>query len=102
MEKTMGAMSNCYIEHPVNAMIGFCKKAGIGKRIATDAVEEIERFSNGSGCYMDDIYLSIAGVMSAAQQKGMSSMQLLDLEENIAKILYYKWKDFDVAGTITW
>jgi hypothetical protein len=24
--------------------------------------------------------------MSAAQQKGMSSMQLLDLEENIAKI----------------
>lgn len=51
---------------------------------------------------MDDIYLSIAGVMSAAQQKGMSSMQLLDLEENIAKILYYKWKDFDVAGTITW
>ncbi|SCI82154.1 Uncharacterised protein [uncultured Clostridium sp.] len=82
--------------------MAFVKKAGIGKRIATDAVEEIERFSNGSGCYMDDIYLSIAGVMSAAQQKGMSSMQLLDLEENIAKILYYKWKDFDVAGTITW
>lgn len=102
VEKTMQAMAKTYIHNPVNAMIGMLKKAGIGKRLANDAVEEIERFACGRGCYMDDIYLSIAGITDAAKKAKMSGSRLLDLEENISKILYYKWSDFDVAGTVAW
>lgn len=103
LSKTMAAMANCCISYPLNALVGICKKASIPKRLASDAYEEIERFcAGGRSCYMDDIYLSIAGSVADAGMNGLSTQKQLALEESAAKILNYKWKDFDVAGVVTW
>ena len=102
VEKTLAAMAECEIHNPLNALVGMCKKAGIGKTYATEAYEEIERFTCGRSCFMDDIYLSIAGCTAEAKSKGVTGTKLLGLEEAVAKILYYKWEEFDVPGVVSW
>lgn len=100
LEKTMAAMANCSVNYPLNALVGMCKKAGIPKKYASEAYEELERFcAGGRSCYMDDIYLSIASCMAAAN---IPESKKIALEDSAAKILGYKWKDFDVAGVVAW
>ena len=102
MGKTISAMSRCCIDHPLNALVGMCKKAGIPKKYASIAYDEIEMFAGTGSCYMDDIYLSIASITAAAQRSGLTKNRILDLEESIAKILSFDWDSFDVSGTVSW
>lgn len=102
LEKTLVAMSNTRIQHPTNALIGMCKKAGISKKYASLALEEIETYAAGQPLFMDDIYLSIAAITASAKSDGMNGRALLNMEENIAKILNYKWENFDIGGVVAW
>lgn len=96
-------MAETWINHPVNAAIGICKKVGISKKYASPAIEEIELFVGDGSITMHDLYITLADCAGTAQRMGLiSKKQLLDLEDSIAKILHLTWKDFDVAGTVAW
>lgn len=104
MDKTLGVMAKCEITNPLNTLVGLCKKAGISKKYASEAYDDINNFTgNGScGCYMDDIYLAIAGCTATAKHMGVKGYKLLELEESVAKILSYDWTEFDVSGIVSW
>ena len=104
MEKTLGMMAKCEICNPLNVLVGLCKKAGISKKYASEAYDDIESFTNGGtrSCYMDDIYLAIAGCTSTAKHMGVKGYKLLEIEECVAKILCYVWAEFDVPGVVAW
>ena len=51
---------------------------------------------------MDDIYLAIAGCTAVAKRMNVSYQRILDLEEAVAKILSFRWSEYDVPGVVSW
>ena len=104
MERTLGMMAKCEIYNPLNTLVGLCKKAGISKKYAAEAYDDIKNFTaDGTrSCYMDDIYLAIAGCTATAKHMGVKGYKLLEIEECVAKILCYVWAEFDVPGSVAW
>lgn len=102
VENTLASMARTEIFNPMNAFVGFCKKAAIPKKYVSEAYEDLERFSAGGSVFMDDIYLCIASCTSTAKRMGVTKAKQLELEENVAKILHMPWTDYDIPGVVAW
>ena len=58
-------------------------------------------FAGDDSMSMADLYFFLAESSGTAQRKyNLRGTQLFDLEENISKILYLNWKEYDVVGTV--
>ena len=88
------------VEHPANAMAGLMKKAGIGKTLISQTVEQFKVSHGGERCNGYELYCGICEVIFLAQCKGVSAKLLIDLEEMVSRCLTYRFQDFDVTSQI--
>ena len=93
-------MVQCTITHPINALVGMCKKAGLPKKYISRAQEELQHYGRGRPCSMHDIYLTIAEISGYAMNDGIIGKKLEDITESIYKILAYDWAEFDVTKCV--
>ena len=88
------------VEHPANAMAGLMKKAGIGKTLISQTVEQFKVSHGGERCNGYELYCGICEVIFLAQCKGVSAKLLIDLEEMVSRCLTFRFQDFDVTSQI--
>ena len=100
--KVMAEMAKCEIANPLNALVLMSKKVGLPKRFLGEAYEDIEMFTNGGSCYMDDLFLAIASCTGTATRSGASHWRVLELEEAVSKIMSLKWSEYDIPGVVAW
>ena len=101
--KTVEKLAKIEVWNPTNTVISICNKYGISKKYGAKALELVERYAIGSPCLSaHDVYLCICEVVGYAQKSGARNSFLLNLEENVAKIVNCDWSEHDVPGTVAW
>lgn len=96
------ALLDIEIDNPVNCMAGVCKRIGVTKKLALDAIE-LYTAQNGTGPNTAHaIYYAICSVIFALQCDGATGSRIAQMEENVARALSVRWRDYDVAGEMKW
>lgn len=103
--KALGSMQglmDAYVLHPVNAMLGVMKRIGVPKKYAMIVAEDF-RFKHGdTPCSVYEAYLQISEVIYLMQSEGLDGSKIVQMEENIARAVHLRWKDYDFAGEYHW
>ena len=86
------------IKYPDSAMAGIMKKAGIGKQLIFQTVEQFANTHGLGACSGYELYCGICEAVFLAQCKGMSVKGLIDLEEMVSRCLSFRFEDYDVPG----
>lgn len=103
--KALGSMERLmrtYVNHPVNTMLGIMKKVGVPKKLAFEAVEDFKVRYGDSVCTAYEVYLGITEVLHLLRCSGEAEIKILHMEENIARAITLRWKDYDIAGDARW
>lgn len=90
------------IDHPVNCLLGVCKRIGIGKKLAFRAAELFEAQNGDTPCTAHDVYYGISEVIFMLQCDGASGSKIAQMEENVARAFTVRWKDYDIPGEAKW
>ena len=90
------------IKNPTNCFLGVCKKIGVTKKLAYEALELFESQNGGTPCTAHDIYYGLSEVIFLMQCKGDNGVKLAQMEENIARAFTVRWHDYDVPGEARW
>jgi len=91
-----------YLNHPVNAMLGVMKKLGVSKKHAYLIVEDFKVRSGGGPCRVYEAYIAIAELIHILQCEGVTGARIVQMEENIARAIAMRWKDYDISGEYKW
>ena len=98
----MQSLMDVYVLYPINAMLGVMKRVGVPKRYAMEVSEDF-RIQNGNApCSVYEVYLQIAEVIYLMQCEGIDGSKIVQMEENIARAVHLRWKDYDIAGEYHW
>lgn len=87
--------------YPENAMLGIMKKIGIPKKYAFEVTENF-KLKNKTTCSAYEAYLGITELLNLMQCDGESGFKIVRMEENIARAITLRWKDYDIAGLAQW
>ena len=98
----MESLMDVYVLHPVNAMLGVMKRIGVPKKYAMEVVEDFRLRNGETACSVYEAYLQIAEVIYLMQCEGMDGSKIVQMEENIARAVHLRWKDYDIAGEYRW
>ena len=90
------------IDHPVNCLLGVCKRIGVGKKLAFRAAELFEAQNGDTPCTAHDVYYGISEVIFMLQCEGASGSRIAQMEENVARAFTVRWKDYDIPGEAKW
>lgn len=93
-------LCNIHINYPLNAMAGAMNKAGFGKKLIAETVENYKAAAGDQPCSAYEVYCGICEVVSIARQSGEDERSLLKLEEKIAKCISKRWHDYDIPGEV--
>ena len=98
----MQSLMDVYVLYPINAMLGVMKRVGVPKKYAMEVSEDF-RIQNGNvPCSVYEVYLQIAEVIYLMQCEGIDGSKIVQMEENIARAVHLRWKDYDIAGEYHW
>ena len=98
----MQSMMDVYVLHPINAMLGVMKRIGIPKKYATLIAEDYRLKRGDTACSAYEAYLQISEVIYLMQCDGAEDSKIVMMEENIARAVHLRWKDYDFAGEYHW
>ena len=98
----MQSMMDVYVLHPINAMLGVMKRIGIPKKYATLIAEDYRLKRGDTACSAYEAYLQISEVIYLMQCDGAEGSKIVMMEENIARAVHLRWKDYDIAGEYHW
>lgn len=98
----MQSMMDVYVLHPINAMLGVMKRIGIPKKYATLIAEDYRLKRGDAACSAYEAYLQISEVIYLMQCDGAEGSKIVMMEENIARAVHLRWKDYDFAGEYHW
>lgn len=93
-------LSDIWVNHPANAMIGVMKQAGFSKKLIAETVERYRAAAGEEPCSAYEIYCGICDVISIARQQETNERGLLLLEEKVAACVSKRWHDLDIPGEI--
>ena len=93
----MQSMMDVYVLHPINAMLGVMKRIGIPKKYATLIAEDYRLKRGDTACSAYEAYLQISEVIYLMQCDGAEGSKIVMMEENIARAVHLRWKDYDFA-----
>ena len=93
-------LSEIWVNHPANAMIGVMKQAGFSKKLIAETVEGFRAAAGDVPCSAYEIYCGICDVISIARQQETNERGLLLLEEKVAACVSKRWHDLDMPGEI--
>ena len=98
----MQSMMDVYVLHPINAMLGVMKRIGVPKKYATLIAEDYRLKRGDTACSAYEAYLQISEVIYLMQCDGADGSKIVMMEENIARAVHLRWKDYDFAGEYHW
>ena len=98
----MQSMMDVYVLHPINAMLGVMKRIGIPKKYATLIAEDYRLKRGDTACSAYEAYLQISEVIYLMQCDGAEGSKIVMMDENIARAVHLRWKDYDFAGEYHW
>lgn len=98
MQHLMGV----YVMYPVNAILGVMKRVGVPKKYAFAVAEDFKVRKGSRMCSVYEAYLAITEVISLMQCDCADGSKIVQMEENIARAINLRWKDFDIAGEYHW
>lgn len=89
------------IHNPINTMYGVMKKIGIPKVFSIKALKQFQEINDDKPCTAHDIYYAIAEAVFIAQCMGHDGTTIAKLEENVARALFIKWKEYDMPAVLS-
>lgn len=98
----MQSMMDVYVLHPINAMLGVMKRIGVPKKYATLIAEDYRLKRGDTACSVYEAYLQISEAIYLMQCDGAEGSKIVMMEENIARAVHLRWKDYDFAGEYHW
>ena len=81
-------LSEIWVNHPANAMIGVMKQAGFSKKLIAETVERFRAAAGDVPCSAYEIYCGICDVISIARQQ--------ETNASVSK----RWHELDMPGEI--
>ena len=91
-------MMDTFVLHPFNAMLGVMKRIWVPKKYAMAVANDFKIKKGNSACSVYEAYLQISEVIFLMQCEGIDGSKIVQMEENIARAVHLRWKDFDIAG----
>lgn len=95
-------MMSLILLHPVNAMLGVMKRIGIPKKIAMEVAENFQQQNGETCCSAYEVYLGITEAEHILMRDEPEGAKIVKMEENIARAVHIRWKDYDLAGEMKW
>lgn len=91
-----------WLEYPVNAMTRVCKKLCMPKREALEAIRLFEMAFGERPATAHDVYVAMQEILFALKVEQTPQSKMLSVEENMARALSLRWKDFDLAKPVNY
>lgn len=91
-----------HLDHPVNAMTAICKRLALPKKAAMEAIDMFEMAIGEDSATAHDVFVAMQEIPFILKTQGTPESKLLALQENMARALTLKWRDYDYAREVKW
>lgn len=98
----LSALLSIHLDHPVNAMTAICKRLALPKKAAMEAIDMFEMAIGKESATAHDVFMAMRRSPFILKIQGTSENKLLALQENMARALTLKWRDYDYAREVKW
>ena len=98
----LSALLSIHLDHPVNAMTAICKRLALPKKAAMEAIDMFEMAIGKESATAHDVFMAMQEIPFILKIQGTSENKLLALQENMARALTLKWRDYDYAREAKW
>lgn len=94
------SLLDVYLNFPVNAMAQVCKKLSLPVKESAEAVAMFEMAIGNHPATAHDVFLAMQEIPYMLKGSKASEAKRLLLEENMARALSIRWKDFDYPKAV--
>ena len=98
----LSGLLSIHLDHPVNAMTAICKRLALPKKAAMEAIDMFEMAIGEDSATAHDVFVAIQEIPFILKTQGTPESKLLALQENMARALTLKWRDYDYAREVKW
>ena len=98
----LSGLLSIHLDHPVNAMTAICKRLALPKKAAMEAIDMFEMAIGEDSATAHDVFVAMQEIPFILKTQGTPESKLLDLQENMARALTLKWRDYDYAREVKW
>lgn len=98
----LSALLSIHLDRPVNAMTAICKRLALPKKAAMEAIDMFEMAIGKESATAHDVFMAMQEIPFILKIQGTSENKLLALQENMARALTLKWRDYDYAREVKW
>lgn len=96
------ALTEVYLNYPINAMTRVCKKLSLPKKAATEAISMFAMTYGGGVATAHDVFFAMQEIPFILKTENFPESKLLTVEENMARALTLKWSDYDLAKAVSY
>lgn len=94
--KKLQSLFNIQLEYPINAMQRICKKLSMPKKAAVEAISMFEMYHGLAPATAHDVFMAMQEILFLLKAEKVGESKLLDVEENMARVLDLRWEDYDL------
>lgn len=98
----LSGLLSIHLDHPVNAMTSICKRLALPKKAAMEAIDMFEMAIGEDSATAHDVFVAMQEIPFILKTQGTPESKLLALQENMARALTLKWRDYDYAREVKW
>ena len=98
----LSGLLSSHLDHPVNAMTAICKRLALPKKAAMEAIDMFEMAIGEDSATAHDVFVAMQEIPFILKTQGTPESKLLALQENMARALTLKWRDYDYAREVKW
>ena len=98
----LSGLLTIHLDHPVNAMTAICKRLALPKKAAMEAIDMFEMAIGEDSATAHDVFVAMQEIPFILKTQGTPESKLLALQENMARALTLKWRDYDYAREVKW
>lgn len=98
----LSGLLSIHLDHPVNAMTAICKRLALPKKAAMEAIDMFEMALGEDSATAHDVFVAMQEIPFILKTQGTPESKLLALQENMARALTLKWRDYDYAREVKW
>lgn len=100
--KKLEELTRIHLAYPVNTMTRICKKMSMPKNAAVEAIAMFEMAHGNNPATAHDVFLAMQEIMFTAKSEGASAAKLLNLEESMARMMAFRWSDYDLPKAVSY
>ena len=99
---SVGHRGQSMVPDPVNAMTAICIRLALPKKAAMEAIDMFEMAIGEDSATAHDVFVAMQEIPFILKTQGTPESKLLALQENMARALTLKWRDYDYAREVKW